>query len=87
MAAAIKSGLESALNKLSLGGDSDIRAPSPEAVNELKQKFAEVGQEHVFAFFDDLTVTEKAALFQQLSKMDPKRISVSYRSSISYNYV
>lgn len=83
MAAAIKSGLESALNKLSLGGDSDIRAPSPEAVNELKQKFAEVGQEHVFAFFDDLTVTEKAALFQQLSKMDPKRISIITKEALS----
>lgn len=79
MAAAVKSGVESVLNRLSLGGDSapEVHAPSDEAVKELKQKFADVEQDHVFAFFDDLTTAEKAALFQQLSNMNPKRISVS----------
>lgn len=78
MASAVKAGVENVLSKLSLGDSgSEVRAPSPEAVKELKQKFEEVEQGHVFAFYDDLTDAEKAGLFQQLSNMNPKRISVS----------
>lgn len=77
MAAAVKVGVENVFSKLSLNdSEPDVRAPSPEAVKELKQKFEDVDQGHVFAFFDDLSVAEKAALFKQLSNMNPKRISV-----------
>lgn len=77
MASTVKAGVESVFNKLSLDdSEPEVRAPSPEAVKELKEKFEEVDQGHVFAFFDDLTVVEKAALFKQLSNMNPKRISV-----------
>lgn len=77
MASAVKAGVENVLNKLSLGdSEPEVRAPSPEAVKELKQKFEEVDQGHVLAFFDDLAVAEKAALFKQLSNMNPQRISV-----------
>lgn len=78
MASTVKAGVENVLSKLSLGDSkSEVRAPSSEAVQELKQKFEDVDQGHVFAFYDDLTVPEQAALFQQLSNMNPKRISVS----------
>lgn len=77
MTSAVKAGVENVLSKLSLGdSEPEVRAPSPEAVKELREKFEEVDQGHVFAFFDDLAVAEKAALFKQLSSMNPKRISV-----------
>lgn len=76
MAAAVKQGVENALTKLSLG--SNATEPSPEAVKDLKAKFSGVSQGHVFTFYDDLSVSEKAALFGQLSSMDPQRISVSF---------
>jgi len=75
-AAAVKLGVENTLTKLSLG--SNATEPSPEAVQDLKAKFELVGQGHVFTFYDDLSVSEKVAVFGQLSSMDPQRISVSY---------
>jgi UDP-N-acetylglucosamine/UDP-N-acetylgalactosamine diphosphorylase len=75
MAATVKSGVENVMNKFSLG--SSAQEPSPEALQELKAKFSSVGQDHVFNFYDELSTADKAALFQQLSNMDPQRISVS----------
>ncbi|EDN07906.1 UDP-N-acetylglucosamine pyrophosphorylase [Histoplasma capsulatum] len=63
---------------LHLGGKEDPalpRQPTRDEVNALKQKYENAGQEQVFAFFDELKSTEKAQLFQQLSKFDPSRIN------------
>lgn len=63
---------------LHLGGKEDPalpREPTRDEVNALKQKYENAGQEQVFAFFDELKSTEKAQLFQQLSKFDPNRIN------------
>ncbi|RPA98647.1 nucleotide-diphospho-sugar transferase [Choiromyces venosus 120613-1] len=81
MAAAVKSGVESVLNKLPPG--LNATEPSPEAVEELKAKFGSVGQDHVFTFYNDLSVSEKAALFEQLSNMHPQRISVITKEALS----
>ncbi|PWW76669.1 nucleotide-diphospho-sugar transferase [Tuber magnatum] len=81
MAAAVKLGVENALNKLSLG--SNATEPSPEAVEGLKANFESANQGHVFTFYDDLSVPEKAALFKQLSSMDPQRISVITKEALS----
>ncbi|KAL7939609.1 UDP-N-acetylglucosamine pyrophosphorylase [Trichoderma chlorosporum] len=50
-------------------------APSPEAVSQLKEKYAKAGQDHVFTFYDDLSPAEQAALFEQLSGFDPVYIN------------
>lgn len=50
--------------------------PSAEDVNQLRQKYEEADQAHVFAFFDELTSSEKTAFFHQLSNFDPDRINV-----------
>ncbi|KAF8474297.1 UDP-N-acetylglucosamine pyrophosphorylase [Kalaharituber pfeilii] len=49
--------------------------PSAEVVAELKAEYAKYGQEHVFAFWDQLSDQEKAALYEQLSGFKPARIS------------
>ncbi|PUU72176.1 nucleotide-diphospho-sugar transferase [Tuber borchii] len=80
MAAAVKQGIENTLTKLSLGSNAE---PSSEAVKDLKAKFSGVSQGHVFTFYDDLSTSEKAALFEQLSNMDPQRISVITKEALS----
>ncbi|EHK25289.1 UDP-N-acetylglucosamine pyrophosphorylase [Trichoderma virens Gv29-8] len=50
-------------------------APSSEAVAELKAKYAEAGQEHVFTFYDSLSTDEQTALFEQLSGFKPAYIN------------
>ncbi|KAK1247152.1 hypothetical protein MKX07_002061 [Trichoderma sp. CBMAI-0711] len=49
--------------------------PSPEAVSQLKEKYASAGQEHVFTFFDSLSAAEQAVFFEQLSRFDPVYIN------------
>jgi UDP-N-acetylglucosamine/UDP-N-acetylgalactosamine diphosphorylase len=73
-AAAVQSGVEKVLNKLSLGDSSD--PPSVEQVQELRAKYAAVDQDHVFAFWDKLSNSEKASFFQQLSSINPERVQV-----------
>jgi len=72
MAAAVQSGVEKVLNKLSLGDSSD--PPSVEQVQELRAKYAAVDQDHVFAFWDKLSNSEKASFFQQLSSINPEKV-------------
>lgn len=50
--------------------------PSAEDLKELREKYEEAKQEHVFAFYDNLDTEGKAALFDQLSSIDPYRINV-----------
>ena len=57
--------------------------PSPEAVAELKGKYADVGQDHVFTFYDSLPTGEKAALFEQLSGFDPVHIDKIAKKAIN----
>jgi UDP-N-acetylglucosamine/UDP-N-acetylgalactosamine diphosphorylase len=71
MAAAIKNLVE----KFQGHSEPALREPSAEEVQELKQKYEQSGQSQVFAFFDDLSQTEKAQLFSQLSNFDPTRIN------------
>jgi UDP-N-acetylglucosamine/UDP-N-acetylgalactosamine diphosphorylase len=71
--AAIKETINAALEKLHLtGGASGAPAtePSEEQLSELKSKYEKGGQEQVFAFYDKLSTSEKATLFQQLSGFD-----------------
>ncbi|KPM38624.1 UDP-N-acetylglucosamine pyrophosphorylase [Neonectria ditissima] len=49
--------------------------PSAESLAQLKEKYSQAGQEHVFTFYDSLSATEKATLYKQLSGFDPTRIN------------
>ncbi|CEL06756.1 Putative Nucleotide-diphospho-sugar transferase [Aspergillus calidoustus] len=71
MAAAIKN----LVDKFQGHSEPALREPSAEEVQELKQKYEQSGQSQVFAFFHDLSQTEKAQLFHQLSNFDPTRIN------------
>lgn len=74
MAGAIKSALET----LHITAPTERRpqAPNPEDVLALKAEYQKYGQEHVFAFWDEIGDAEKALLFEQLSGFKPARISV-----------
>lgn len=69
--------VKNVLNKLHLGGDDapPAKEPSAEQVQELKEKYEKAEQAQVFAFYDALSVAEKAALYDQLSSFDPEYIN------------
>ncbi|ETN42559.1 uncharacterized protein HMPREF1541_01716 [Cyphellophora europaea CBS 101466] len=50
--------------------------PNADDLKELREKYEKAGQDHVFAFYDELDVAGKAALFDQLKGFDPDRINV-----------
>ena len=64
---------------LAVGGDSSEgvppKEPSSSDLEALREKYTKAKQEQVFAFYDTLSVAEKAALFEQLSSFDPDHIN------------
>lgn len=77
MAAAIKSALSALhLTSSEASTERNPQAPNPGEVLALKSEYQKYGQEHVFAFWDELNDEQKAALFDQLSGFKPARISV-----------
>ncbi|RDW73101.1 UDP-N-acetylglucosamine pyrophosphorylase [Coleophoma cylindrospora] len=71
--------VQNILNKLHFGGDKQEGAPPKEPTSqqleELKDKYSKAKQEQVLAFYDDLSVSEKAALYEQLISFDPDHIN------------
>jgi UDP-N-acetylglucosamine/UDP-N-acetylgalactosamine diphosphorylase len=68
--------METIKKALHIGGMSEAATePSAEQLAELKQKYAEADQDHVFTFYDSLDSAGKGALFQQLSSFNPKYIN------------
>lgn len=59
---------------LGLSGSS-ATPPSDEQLTQLREKYTKAGQEQVFTFYDSLSAGEQAALFQQLSQIDPDHIN------------
>ncbi|KAK9477495.1 nucleotide-diphospho-sugar transferase [Lipomyces japonicus] len=53
------------------------------SVESLKQIYEANGQSQVFTFFDSLSESSKAALVQQLSSIDPERVSNIAKSVLS----
>ena len=49
--------------------------PTKEELKELKDKYSQAGQDHVFTFYDDLSTSEKAGLFERLKSFDPNYIN------------
>lgn len=54
-------------NTLSPPSDSDLAA--------LKEKYTAASQDQVFTFYDSLPAQEQAALYNQLSEIDPSHIN------------
>ncbi|ORY12390.1 nucleotide-diphospho-sugar transferase [Clohesyomyces aquaticus] len=75
---AAKDTVNTLLSKLHLtSGESGTPAtePSDEDVKALRAKYEKAGQEQVFAFYDQLSVAEKAGLYSQLSGFNPDYIN------------
>jgi UDP-N-acetylglucosamine/UDP-N-acetylgalactosamine diphosphorylase len=75
---AVKNTINNALETLHLtGGEkaAPVTEPSADKLKELKEKYAKAGQEQVFAFYDELSTAEKAALYEQLSGFKPDYIN------------
>lgn len=67
------------LDKLHLTSKEDdgppAKEPADEELNKLKEKYTKAGQDHVFTFYDELSVPEKASLFERLQSFDPNYIN------------
>ncbi|KAK2812523.1 hypothetical protein FQN49_008360 [Arthroderma sp. PD_2] len=77
MAAAVRDTVSSLIGKISGMGvqDTPLRQPSAEEVAELKKKYEQAKQGHVFASFDTLSSNDQAKLFHQLTTFDPEHIN------------
>ncbi|PLW41518.1 hypothetical protein PCANC_13091 [Puccinia coronata f. sp. avenae] len=54
-----------------------------ERATDLREKYQQAGQGHVFTFFDQLQPTEKEELITQLSTIDPQRVNQIFKQSTS----
>ena len=52
-----------------------MAVPTADRLAELRQKYADAGQDHVFAFYDGLTDDEKTSFVEQLETFNPERIN------------
>jgi UDP-N-acetylglucosamine/UDP-N-acetylgalactosamine diphosphorylase len=80
MAAAIKSGVNELLEKLNISStkqqQAPLQEPTADELQTLRESYVKANQEHVFAFYDELDTESKAALYEQLSRFDPKRTNI-----------
>ncbi|GAB1310245.1 UDP-N-acetylglucosamine pyrophosphorylase [Madurella fahalii] len=59
---------------LNVGGKGTPQEPTAQEVSQLREKYTLAGQGQVFNFYDSLSSTEKASLYQQLTLFDPAYI-------------
>ncbi|KAL9613154.1 MAG: hypothetical protein Q9167_002319 [Letrouitia subvulpina] len=75
------------LEKLHLtGGDNGgvpAKEPTEQELKELRETYTEAQQNHVLAFYDDLTVSEKAELYECLKSITPKSINDITQKALS----
>lgn len=75
----IMEAVKNALSKVLPGGGATggvtAEPTTASQVNELKERYTKAKQDQVFAFYDTLNDSEKAALYQQLSSFDPEYIN------------
>ena len=76
MASGMVNNLLEKLNLSSSTSEATAKEPTEDEVNDLKEKYAKAGQDHVFAFYEELDTAGRAALYEQLSSFDPHRINV-----------
>jgi UDP-N-acetylglucosamine/UDP-N-acetylgalactosamine diphosphorylase len=79
MAEAFKTGVGNVRDALHLNSSNEQGAapvePSADEIKSLKEKYGKAKQDHVFTFYDQLSVPEKASLYNQLSLFDTDRIN------------
>lgn len=75
-AAAISASVNGILNKVHLKESHAIEVPAENDVVRLQARYDTYDQGHVLAFYGQLEDAEKAALYAQLVKFDPERVSV-----------
>lgn len=79
MAEAVKSGISNLLETLHItskdGQGVPPSEPSEEEIKSLQQKYSKAKQDQVLTFYDQLSVSEKASLYEQLQLFDPDRIN------------
>jgi UDP-N-acetylglucosamine/UDP-N-acetylgalactosamine diphosphorylase len=79
MAEAVKAGISNLLETLHITSPSEQGVPPTEPsgkdLKSLQEKYEKAGQDQVFAFYDQLSVAEKASLYEQLQNFDPDRIN------------
>lgn len=78
MAEAVKTGISNLLETLHITSKEAGVAPtepSEEQIQSIREKYGKAKQDQVFAFYDQLSVPEKASLYEQLRMFDPDRIN------------
>lgn len=79
MAEAVKSSIGNMLDTLHIASNDKLGVaptePSAEDIRTLREKYSKAKQDQVFAFYDILSVSEKASLYEQLQRFDPDRIN------------
>ena len=66
------------LEKLNLSSKEEgvpAKEPTEKELSELKERYEKAGQEQVLAFYDELSIADKAGLFERLSSIDPHYIN------------
>ncbi|KAK3672771.1 UDP-N-acetylglucosamine pyrophosphorylase [Recurvomyces mirabilis] len=73
---AMKSTMNNMMSALNMGSKKQegevLQPPSENEYKELREKYKEARQEHVFNYWDDLKPEEKGALFEQLQGFSPE---------------
>ena len=78
MAAAVKDTVNTILEKLNLSSKEEgvpPKEPDETQLKELQEKYQKASQDQVFKFYQELDTAGKAALFSQLSSIDPDYIN------------
>lgn len=78
MAAAAKDTVNNLLEKLKLTAKPEGAPPTEPSEQELKvlrDSYAKEGQEHVLAFYDELSISEKRSLYERLSAINPEHLN------------
>lgn len=80
--------VQNVLQKLHVVGGSTAtgappREPTSDEVQQLREKYDKAGQEQVFAFYESLGSSEKAALYNQLAGFDPDHINKITQKALS----
>ncbi|KAL9121552.1 MAG: hypothetical protein Q9187_001886 [Circinaria calcarea] len=75
----VKDTVNSILEKLHITSSKEeaiaLKEPNDEDLKGLRERYAKAKQEQVFAFYDELDSAAKAALYAQLSSVDPDHIN------------
>lgn len=78
MAAAVEDTVKNLLEKLKLTSKPESAPPTEPSEQELKvlrDSYAKEGQEHVFAFYDELSISEKRSLYERLSAINLEHLN------------